>query len=550
MRILPIYWGLKVKFLIIISILIISASVILSGFLMQKQSDFFHKELEKRAESLARNLAYNSEFGVLIENKDILSNLLRGVMREKDLAYAFIYDKEGRILAYVDTGSLLSRESPDSLSLKAIHTKKLLHQISLYKENQEYHDLSYPIVTTKVKMPKEELGIIPQKNLGDIFEEEKIGVARIGISLENLKSRIADMKKVIVVLTSIVVALALLLTYAFVNWIIRPVEKLVKATERIAQGDLSEKVEVKQKDEIGRLATSFNQMTESLKRSREEIEIYNRTLEKKVEERTRQLKEAQAKFIQTEKMCAVGQLAAGVAHELNNPLGGIMGYAQYALEKIAHKKGKEVSEEELSVYAQYLSDIETQSRRCKGIVQNLLKFSRSSSKADFEILDINMVLSDTFMFVQHQLAMGKVKLLQNLDLSIPKVSGNAGMVQQVFTNIILNALQSMPDGGEFFVSTRPTDSEAEFGKGVEICFSDTGCGIPEENLDKIFEPFFTTKKTGQGTGLGLSVSYGIIKDHKGEIRVKSQVGKGTTFIIVLPAAEVLKEEKELLASKL
>jgi two-component system NtrC family sensor kinase len=271
-------------------------------------------------------------------------------------------------------------------------------------------------------------------------------------------------------------------------------------------------------------------------------------LEKKVEERTKQLKEAQAKLIQTEKMCAVGQLAAGVAHELNNPLGGIMGYAQYALEKIAHRKGKEISEEELSVYAQYLSDIEAQSKRCKGIVQNLLKFARSSSKADFEILDLNSVLGDTLMFVQHQLAMGKVKLLQNLSLDIPKVSGNAGMLQQVFTNIILNAIQVMPNGGELLVSTRSIDFEERLGKGVEVCFSDTGCGIPEDQRDKIFEPFFTTKKVGQGTGLGLSVSYGIVKEHKGEIKVKSQVGKGTTFTILLPTAEVLKEEKKLVTS--
>ena len=548
MRILPIHLGLKVKFMIIISILIISTSVILSGFLIQKQGDSFHKELGKRAESLVRNLAYNSEFGVLIENKDILSNLLRGVMREKDLVYAFIYDKQGKILAYVDSGSLLSSLGKNTTPLKTTHTKKVLHQVFRSKGGLEYHDLSYPIVTTKVKMPKEELGIIPQKDLGDNFEEGKIGVARIGVSLEDLKRQIADMKRVIVVLTSIVVALAILLTYAFVNLIIRPVEKLVKATERIAQGDLSENVEIKQKDEIGRLATSFNQMTESLKRSREEIEIYNRTLEKKVEERTKQLKEAQAKLIQTEKMCAVGQLAAGVAHELNNPLGGIMGYAQYALEKIAHRKGKEISEEELSVYAQYLSDIEAQSKRCKGIVQNLLKFARSSSKADFEILDLNLVLSDTLMFVQHQLAMGKVKLLQNLSLDIPKVSGNAGMLQQVFTNIILNAIQVMPNGGELLVFTRSIDFEEEFRKGVEVCFSDTGCGIPEESIDKIFEPFFTTKKVGQGTGLGLSVSYGIVKEHKGEIKVKSQVGKGTTFTILLPTAEVLKEEEKLVTS--
>jgi len=300
--------------------------------------------------------------------------------------------------------------------------------------------------------------------------------------------------------------------------------------------------DVNRKDELGELASAFNQMTTSLKESRREIENYSRTLEQKVEERTKELKEAQAKLIQTEKMAAVGQLAAGVAHELNNPLGGILGFAQYALSKIRNKKTKDLTDEDISAYSAYLKDIEQQSIRCKKIVQNLLKFSRSSKKIDFEVLDINLVLDDTLMFVQHQLSMSKVRLKKKLESSLPRVNGNAGMLQQVFTNIILNALQAMPQGGNLTVSTAAAGYPEEGKRGVQVIFTDTGCGIPMENLEKIFEPFYTTKKVGQGTGLGLSVSYGIIKEHKGETKVESQVGKGTTFIISLPSFEVLDKE--------
>ncbi len=550
MKLPKIQLGLKIKFVLMISFLILFTSVILSGFLIKEQSQLIERELEKRVKSLAKNLAYNSEYGVLIENQQLLANLIKGVLREEDVMYAEIYDKNDRLLAqlvqkkhYQKKKKIDESVIPNDLNEKGSQGQS---QVTL-DDKSDLYELTYPIMTTKVQMPKEELGIIIGKDLNLLLHQEKIGVAKVGISLHPMREQIARMKNIIVLLTCLIVGIAILLTFGLVNLIIKPVEKLVYATGRIACGDLSLSVEINRKDELGKLAFAFNQMTVSLKESRGEIENYSRTLEQKVEERTRELKEAQAKLIQTEKMAAAGQLAAGVAHELNNPLGGILGFAQYTYSKMRNKKAQDLTDEEISTYSAYLKDIEQQSIRCKKIVQNLLKFSRSSTKVDFEVLNLNAILDDTLMFVQHQLSMSKVRLLKNLEPSLPKVNGNAGMLQQVFTNIILNALQVMPQGGDLTVSTRVTSYFGERKKGVEVSFTDTGFGIPSENLDKIFEPFFTTKKVGQGTGLGLSVSYGIIKEHKGEIKVKSEVGKGTTFIIFLPGVEVLERvqsEKE------
>jgi two-component system NtrC family sensor kinase len=278
--------------------------------------------------------------------------------------------------------------------------------------------------------------------------------------------------------------------------------------------------------------TEHKKLEMQVKEHTENLEKTNAELENAL----KNLKETQAQLVQAGKMAAVGELAAGVAHELNNPLGGILGYCQFALEKITKRPLKELTGEDITTYSQYLKDIEQQSQRCKAIIQSLLKFSRASLKQDFQPVDVNSILKETFAFVKHQLEKHKVKLEQVLCPSLPPVAGHASQLQQVFTNLILNAVQAMPHGGKLTVLTIISEDK----KTLEISFADTGEGVSPGTLIKIFEPFFTTKKVGQGTGLGLSVSYGIVKDHAGDIRVKSTEGEGSTFTVILP----LKRESD------
>ncbi|MGB2698045.1 MAG: ATP-binding protein [Candidatus Zixiibacteriota bacterium] len=543
MKIPKLQLGLKVKFVLIISFMILFTSIILSGFLIQKQSNLIQSEMEKRGRSLVKNLAYNSEYGVLIENEKLLATLIEGLMREEDVTYALIYNREGKILSQMDHRKLhIKKDLDQEIISVALQEEGFFGEYHFTQEGEYgFYDLAYTIKTTKVEMPKEELGVIFDKDMDLKRLEKKIGVARIGLSLVTMRKEMARMKSIVVLLTALVVAIAILLTFALVNLIIKPVDKLVGATERIAKGDLSQVVQVDRKDEIGKLAQAFNQMTTSLKESRKQIEDYSRNLEKKVEERTKELKEAQALLIQTEKMAAVGQLAAGVAHELNNPLGGILGYSQFAIEKISSKTPQDLTSDDVSTYTQYLKDIECQSQRCKTIVQNLLKFARASVEDSFEPLDLNLVVQDTLVFTKHQLDMAKVKLVLELADSLPPIMGSSNQLQQVCTNVILNALHAMPQGGELRIVTGVEERESK--KVALIEFTDTGYGINQENLRKIFEPFYTTKKPGEGTGLGLSVSYGIIRDHNGEILAKSEIGKGTTFRVLLPVAETQKNQK-------
>ncbi|HIP96706.1 MAG TPA: response regulator, partial [Anaerolineae bacterium] len=258
-----------------------------------------------------------------------------------------------------------------------------------------------------------------------------------------------------------------------------------------------------------------------------EVKSFSEELERKVIERTKELQEAQEQLIQSEKLASIGQLAAGVAHELNNPISVMLGFSQAILRKLT----------EDDPLRKPLATIEREGLRCKGIIQNLLDFARRS-KPSLQPTNVNEVLEAACALIEHQISLDNVVVTKGYDPHLPQVLADANQLQQVFVNIIINARDAMPRGGTLRLITRSLGDE------VHIIFSDTGIGIPPENIKRIFDPFFTTKEVGQGTGLGLSVSYGIVEQHGGTIEVKSEVGVGTTFIVKLPVMQGKAVEKQ------
>jgi signal transduction histidine kinase len=270
-------------------------------------------------------------------------------------------------------------------------------------------------------------------------------------------------------------------------------------------------------------------MNDELKQAQQQLQVYNSRLEQEVEERTGQLKLTQAQLVQSAKISTIGQLGAGVAHELNNPLGGILGYAQFILQKLSRPK---FSSAEFKTCKKYIEYIEKESKRCKEIVENLLSFSRKTP-AIFEPLDIKETIKNTLLVIGQQLKLQSIKVVTVYDPKLPRITGNANQLQQVFTNLIINAQHAMPKGGELNIRVGTKTEGAK--QNIEIIFKDSGFGIPKQNLGKIFEPFFTTKEDWQSVGLGLSICYQIIREHKGTITVESKEGKGTIFKVTLPA---------------
>jgi len=316
------------------------------------------------------------------------------------------------------------------------------------------------------------------------------------------------------------------ITYYIIQNITRPLGDMVSATRNIIAGRFDQEVRSNSPGEIALLAESFNAMLKSLRQMKGDLEEWGRTLEEKVKQRTEELVAMQARVAQSERLASLGMLAAGVAHEVNNPLGGILALTGLTVEEMPKDDPNREN----------LEEVIRQTVRCRDIVKGLLEFSRQSKGAT-ESVDLNKVLRDTLSLIGKQALFFNVNVTCQMEPDLPAVVADRSQLQQVFLNILMNAVQAMRERGTIRVVTRDNA-----GKGfVEVAISDTGEGIPPEQIDRIFDPFFTTKDSGQGTGLGLSIAYGIVTTHGGTISVDSQVGKGSTFTIRMPAVHVTSE---------
>jgi signal transduction histidine kinase len=369
--------------------------------------------------------------------------------------------------------------------------------------------------------------------------------------------------KKLLLITIILDAIVLVVFGSFLlsRVLVKPIKDLVRLTQKISEGDFSQKIEVTSRNEIGQLIGSFNRMIEKLKENQENLENYLKSLEST----NKQLKQAQEELVRTEKLASIGRFAAGVAHEVGNPLGAILGYTS-----ILEKEGLDREESK-----DYLMRIEKEIERINRIVRELLDFARPS-KLDIREVEVNKVIDNTISLLSYQKNFKSITTQLDLQPDLPIIKADESQLSQVIINIVLNSMDAMPNGGVLGIQTReyvveniyqnrfqwiypsrrkndPQESNysymrktdpfssllTKFSRGdrlIKIRISDTGMGIKKENLDNIFDPFFTTKAPDKGTGLGLSVSLSIVESLGGEIKVESEVGKGTIFEIYFPAA--------------
>lgn len=357
--------------------------------------------------------------------------------------------------------------------------------------------------------------------------QQILGVLDTNLSLAKADIQLAEDSRKMLAYTLLVMLLVAVLSGLFVwRMVNRPLHALHAGTERLSAGELGYQIPPGSNDEIGDVARSFNSMSRQLQAADEQNQAWTRTLEEKVDQKTRELKRAHEQMLIVEKMASIGKMAAVVAHEINNPLSGILTYAKLLRKWLG--KGEATGKHGEEAF-QCLDLIASESRRCGDLVKNLLTFSRVTPMHPEET-DLNRLVDRIIRLVQHNLEMTGIQLQRSFSEALPTVHCDPAQIEQVLLALVMNAIDAMPRGGNLWLTTRATADSGE----VEVEVRDDGHGIPAEILPQIFEPFLTTKESGKGVGLGLAISHSIVERHRGHIQVKSEAGRGTTFTVTLP----------------
>lgn len=358
-----------------------------------------------------------------------------------------------------------------------------------------------------------------------------LGVLDVAFDLKPLDSELNAARAEVLAVTGIqIVLIGLFIVFFTRRFVDRPINKLIAGARAVSQMQLDQVIEVGSSTELGELGHEFNVMSERLNKAMAELNQATEDLELKVKERTKQLEVAHQKLLQSDRLASLGQLSATVAHEINNPISGVLNLAML-LDRIMKEDG--IPRERVPEFRKYLGQIIDQTTRVGRIVSDLLAFSRRS-KPQSTNADLNAIIKSTLLIVRHRLELGNVVVELNLDESLPAVECDSSQMQQVIINLVMNGAEACQNKGQgkISISTKPQDGS------VLLEISDTGDGIPQDTLRKIFDPFFTTKGEAKGIGLGLSVVYGIVDAHGGDIEVNSVVGEGTAFRVTIPVKKV------------
>ena len=467
------------------------------------------------AERITDVIQRSTRFEMLRNDRQALYNVIQELGSEPGIRRIRIFNKEGRISFSTDAAEvdrvvdkraeacygchaqsapLAKLNRPDRARIFAGHGERLLGMIR-------------PIENAPACVGCHPAG------------QRVLGVIDADLSLAAVDAQTAQHGAHLIVFMGITFAMIWLVSMIFIWGVVyRPIKELTAGTHRVADGDLNYRLPVRSKDEIGDLAASFNKMTA-------EVEGMHAEIEERVRRKTAELDQAHRSLLSSEKMASLGKLAATVAHEVNNPLFGILTYARLTLKEV--EKGPAGSRTEM---VEQLRIIERESKRCGDIMRNLLTFARQAP-SHREPNDLNTLIGRALVLVRHQAELLGIDLRSHLADDLPAVSCDAGQIQQAVLVLLVNATEAMPQGGVLEVATE-MDSAAGTAR---IRVRDTGPGIPPDVISQIFDPFFTTKEDQHRTGLGLAVARSIIEQHGGEIAVESTPGKGTEFAVALPA---------------
>lgn len=482
-------WGrlsLVQKSIILGSILLIVNSVVLSLTFFNIQERYQLRALEDEGVAAAQSIAEVSKYGMITRSRDILNDQINGMIT-RNISGIELSDIDGNTVSEAAGSKRLVFDSA-ALKKKALTSTSPTKEMFLNADGQiTAIVIAHPIEQQKKGM-REEIGLLTEQ----AGAKERIGTVIVAMNGEQVYKDLETNKRTFFFLAVIIIAVGIIAIIVYVEITAYPLKKLVLATQKVSEGNLEYKAEVTSQDEIGHLARSFNIMVEKLK-------------------------ETQEKLVMTERLAAAGRLAADVAHEINNPLAIMKNYIYVMMKK--KLKPDDPGQQTLAI-------IDGEIDRVARIITQFNDFYKGSH-LPLEEIDIHEPLREVVIFCKDGLEENRIVFEERLDAT-GKVTGNKDKLKQVFINLLKNASEAMPDGGRIVIETARVDGK------ITLSVADTGTGIDQDVINRIFDPFFSTKGI-KGVGLGLAVSYGIIKSLNGDINVESEAGKGTTFRVTLPA---------------
>lgn len=522
--------GLRLFLWIFAVIIVTSGVATILG--IRASSEQWSQTVQKCAQRFSRLIKRSTHHGMLLNRKDDVHYIIQTIAREPEVDGVRVYDKQGVIIFSADADEIGSQVDLRAEACIACHDGSRPLQAVPAPSRVRIIDSGGPRVMGLIAPIENEPECSNAACHAHSPDQTILGVLDVKMSMVAADAGLAAVQRQAIITAVFTALLAGFVSALFIHRLVRrPVHRLIAGTERVSAGHLETELFVEGEDEIADLGRAFNRMTHDLRRAKGELTQWSDKLETRLVEKTDELNRTQRQVVHMEKMASLGKLAATVAHELNNPLAGILNYAKL-VERTLREDAAEADQQELG---RFLNLIQKEAGRCGSIVRNLLLFARSSG-AEFALHSVNAVIDRSLMLVRHHLEMANVTqecvLLEGDD----RIVCDADQVEQALVALFVNAVEAMPDGGTLSVAAR------DAGESVLLTVGDTGVGISEESIPQLFEPFYSTKEKAGASGLGLAVVYGIVQRHHGTISVDSELEHGTRFNISLPRRPELQSE--------
>ncbi len=520
---------LAFRIFLIILIVMLLGTAVLTKLSVDRQAEQYLRDVVIGANRIGDVIKRSTNYSMMLNRREDLHHIINTIGSEPGIEAIRLYNKKGEITLSTIQGEIGSSVDMNTEACNACHSlgKPPLSPNPAELSRTFSSPKGYRVLGMIVPLRNDEACSSAACH-AHAPTQTILGVIDVMMPLRDIDSHLAELKRSQYLNATLMFFLMTSFIGVF-TWLVVniPVKKLTLGTQEIIKGNLDYRIPVRGNDEIGRLASSFNQMTDELRRARNELTQWTQTLEKRVAERTEELRRAQVNMVQMEKMVSLGKLASTVAHELNNPLEGVLTYAKLLKKMVRGASLPPEVEEEIQNELTIIAD---ETARCGNIVKNLLLFSRQKV-GEFVEEDVRIMIDRSLKLIDHHLKIHSIRLESEYGREPLTLFCAPEQIEQALLAIEINAIEAMADDGVLRVDARHIEQP----DSIEITVKDNGIGIADDALPHIFEPFFTTKENGKGTGLGLAVVYGIVERHGGTVSVQSKPHQGTTFTMTFPA---------------